>query len=162
MANKVELLSSWKSDFGDIRFNANLYKNNKLVANIIGSYNLPDYDEKRDKEKLIKEIYTDFDNYVQLPKISKCSRLLQEIYEGVCSSDSEMCHIDENDWNDFYSENYSKQDIEKLQREILRYNLKDVISIDCDGYKIVGYGDLSTRFNDDRQIIKQKEERDDR
>ena len=62
MANKVELLSSWESDFGDIRFNANLYNNNKLVANVIGSYDLPDYDDKRDKEKLIKEIYTDFDN----------------------------------------------------------------------------------------------------
>ena len=87
-----------------------------------------------------------------MPKISDCSKLLQEIYDNVCESDATMCHISDEDWNDYYSDNYSDNDIEVLKEEIKKYGLSEVIGIGDDDYKIVGYGDLETRFNDDRKL----------
>ena len=97
-------------------------------------------------------IYDDFKSYLELPKISDCSKLLQEIYDNVCESDATMCHISDEDWNDYYSDNYSDNDIEVLKEEIKKYGLSEVIGIGDDDYKIVGYGDLETRFNDDRKL----------
>ncbi len=87
-----------------------------------------------------------------MPKISSCSKLLQEIYDTVCESDATMCHISDEDWNDFFVDKYSDDDIEILKEEIKKYKLEEVIGINDGGYKIVGYGDLETRFNDDRNL----------
>ena len=38
---------------------------------------------------------------------------------------------------------------------IEKYNLEEVIEIDNGEYKIVGYGDLETRFLDDRNYCKE-------
>lgn len=76
----------------------------------------------------------------------------KEIYDSVCESDATMCHISDEDWNDYYIDNYSDNDIEVLKEEIKKYGLDEVIGIDDGEYKIVGYGDLETRFNDDRKL----------
>ena len=158
---KIEILGTWDSDFDDIRCNAILYQNNEMIANVIVSYDKKDLEEVDDKninEKLQLLIYSDFDKYTTLPKISKCSKLLQQIYDDVCYSESSMCHIDEEDWDLQYSEDYTEDDINELQMEIIKYHLNDVIGIDDGEYKIVGYGDLETRFNDDRKINKSIED----
>lgn len=159
----IKILNIWVSDYDDIRCNAILYKDGNEVANIIASY---DENEIRysigDKDSELTDdfvnqafkniIYTDFDSYLELPKISQCSKLLQSIYDDVCSSDATMCHITNEDWDDYYSEDYTNKDMDILLEEIEKYNLKEVIGINEDGYKIVGYGDLETRFNDDRNL----------
>ncbi len=163
MNNNIKILGTWVTDYDDMRCNAILMQDNKEVANIIASYDECDLRysiENKDSkmtETFIKKafqtlIYDDFKSYLELPKISDCSKLLQEIYDNVCESDATMCHISDEDWNDYYSDNYSDNDIEVLKEEIKKYGLSEVIGIGDDDYKIVGYGDLETRFNDDRKL----------
>ena len=167
---KVEILNIWNSDFDDVRCNALLYSKNKLVANIITSYDKKMIDElkynifhsKKDADKFVQVpfknlIYDSFDKYLNLPKISKCSKLLNEIYDNVCDSDATMCHITEEDWKEYYSENFTEKDIQKLKEEVKKYGLEDIITFDDGEYKIVGYGNLETSFNDDRNISKNKD-----
>lgn len=167
---KVEILNIWKSDYDDIRCNAILYKDKKQVANIIASY---DYETIRNftnqiypNTKFEKQfmnvplktlIYDDFDKYLKLPKISKCSKLLQEVYDTVCESDATMCHITEDDWKECYADRFSNKDIEKLKEEVKKYCLEAVITFNDGEYKIVGYGDLETRLNDNRKFVKEKD-----
>lgn len=165
---KVEILNVWESDFDDIRCNARLYKDNKMIANIIASYDnrdiekyVTDVNSTIDKSfinKVLKNlIYDDFDKYAHLPKLSKCSKLLKEIYDFVCESDSSMCHIDNKMWKEDYADRYDENAINKLQKEIEKYNLDDIVVINDGEYKILGFSDLETRFNDDRKLIRNKE-----
>ena len=79
---KVEILNIWNSDFDDVRCNALLYSKNKLVANIITSYDKKMIDElkynifhsKKDADKFVQVpfknlIYDSFDKYLKLPKM---------------------------------------------------------------------------------------------
>lgn len=157
---KVEILGIWKTDFDDVRCNAIISKNGKQIGNIIVSYEKRDINnlDDKNKEKLFQSvIYDDFEKYASLPKISKCSKLLKEIYDFVCESDSSMCHITNDDWNELYSDRYNENDIDKLKEEVKRYKLEDVISFDESEYKIIGYGNLETKFNDNRKLIRSKE-----
>lgn len=165
---KIDVLNIWTSDYDDICCNAILYKNDNPVANIIASYdepviryNIGDNDSILDetfvKSSITSLIYDAFEEYLKLPKISECSKLLIEIYDCVCSADSSMCHIDSNDWEDLYSDDFNEEDIKILQKEIIKYNLQEVVTVDDGEYKIVGYGDLQTRFNDDRDFKLNKE-----
>lgn len=164
----VEILGIWRTDYGDIACNAILYKDEIPVANIIESYEeatlkciFSDTDsELYDKlidislESFINE---DFEKYLKLPKVSECSKLLQEIYDQVCESDSSMCHVDDIDWMNWKEcYNFKDEDIEILKEEIMKYNLGEIIGIGDDGYKIVGYGNLQFAFNDDRNLKTRK------
>ena len=42
------------------------------------------------------------------------------------------------------------------KEEIKKYNLEDVITLNNYEYKVIGWGDLETRFNDDRNIERNK------
>ena len=84
--------------------------------------------------------------------------MLQEIYDCVCESDATMCHISNEDWDDYYIDKYIDNDLVVLQDEIKKYGLEEIIEIDTGEYKIIGYGDLETRFNDDRNINKSLKE----
>ncbi len=157
----VEVTAIWDSDYDDLRCIAFLSENNIEKANIIASYDSKEFDnlEYSETNKFIFKslIYDDFDSYLQLPKISSCSSLLQEIYDNVCESDATMCHITEEDWQEIYADRYTDKDIEKLKSEVKKYELDDVITFDDTGYKIVGWGDLETRFNDDRNLNNKNE-----
>lgn len=167
---KVEILNVWETDYNDIRCNVNLYENKKPIANIIVSMDLYDINciaknlnHYKNNPEFFQEnaikfiIYDSFDKYLKLPKISKCSTLLKEIYDCVCESDASMCHITDEDWKEYYSERFTNKDFENLKKEIQILGLEDVIGInDCE-YKIVGYGDLETKFNDNRNLGKRKE-----
>lgn len=164
----IKILGTWNTDYDDIRCNAILYQDGKEVANIIASYDESDIRYSiGDKDSEMNEdfvnrafknlIYHDFHSYLELPKISECSKLLQSIYDDVCASEATMCHISDEDWDNYYIDDYTDNDVKTLEEEIKKYGLEEVIGIGDDGYKIVGYGDLGTRFNDDRNLELNKE-----
>ena len=89
---------------------------------------------------------------------------LKEVYGYVRESDATMCHITSEDWKEYYSEHYSEKDLDDLENEIKKYGLEEVVEV-FDGeyitsdnkiiesdYRIIGYGDLETRFIDDRKL----------
>jgi len=63
-------------------------------------------------------IYSKFKEYSELPKISKCSKLLQKVYDEVCNSDNEMCYVTNDDWKELFSNQFDRKDIEKLKEEV--------------------------------------------
>ena len=142
----VNVLSAWKTDYDDYKANIELTRGNNKLGNVIVSY--AEGTIRYLANNLDKELTED----LKLPKISKCSKLLQSIYDCVCQSDSTMCHITEDDWLEYYSNEYSQRDLDILENEINKYNLNDCVVIEEDGYKIVGYGELETMFIDDRNI----------
>lgn len=161
----VNVCDVWETDYGDYKALAEIGKNKELEGTIITSYDEQVIRNITDKEKgslTVNElknafavlICSDIEKYLKLPTISNVSKLLKEIYDCVVTSESSMCHIDYNEWEDFYDD-YNERDIEKLKKEIEKYNLKEVIEIDNGEYKIVGYGDLETRFLDDRNYCKE-------
>lgn len=166
---KVKVNSIYETSFDDVRCDAVLYQNDKAVANIIASYDAKEMNFRCNnnpdlaKEALRVAILDDFDKYIELPKISKCSKLLQDIYDDVCQSDASMCHITSEDWNEFYKEDFTDKDVDNLKKEVKELGLQEVITFDDAEYKIIGWGDLETRFNDDRYLQEKiKSERGDR
>lgn len=159
---KIEILGIWKSDFGDVRCNAIIYQNNKAIGNIIVKNNIDVFNIynkifPHNWIEIFKNmIYENFDKYKKLPKLSKCSELLKEIYDEVCNSDSSMCYIDDDDWKDLYADRYNDKDVEKLKEEVKQYKLDDIITFNEGEYKILGFGNLEISFNDDRKINKQR------
>ena len=166
---KVRVDGIYQTDFDDVRCDAVLYQNDKAVASIIASYDANEMNFRCDnkpelaKEVLRTSILDDFDSYLNLPKLSKCSKLLQDIYDDVRESDSSMCHITEEDWNEFFSYDYTGKDVDNLKKEVKELGLDEVITFNDMEYKILGWGDLETRFNDDRYLQERvKDERGDR
>ena len=164
----VNVTGVWKTDYDDIRTFAEIGKGEIKLGNVIASYdedtirnitgNLKEpLGDREQKNAFAVLIASSFDRYANLPKISNCSKLLQSIYDDVCQSDSTMCHITEEEWNEYYIDDYSEKDIEVLEKEIKKYGLDEVIGIGDGEYKIVGYGDLETRFIDDRDLEINKE-----
>ena len=161
----VNVLDVWETDYGDYKALAEIGKNKELEGTIITSYDEQVIRNITDKEKgslTVNElknsfavlICSDIEKYLKLPTISNVSKLLKEIYDCVVTSECSMCHIDYNEWEYFYDD-YNERDIEQLKKEIEKYNLEEVIEIDNGEYKIVGYGDLETRFLNDRNYCKE-------
>src|SRR5574344_2564894 len=144
----IKIVNHWKSDYGDIRCNAIIYIAKHKVANVIVSFE-EDENWKNNQDEYKDFIKANYEDFINLPKLSKCSKLMQEIYDNVCQSEATMCHITDDDWKEDYADRYSNKDIEKLKEEVKKYHLDDVISFDNSEYKIVGWGDLETSFNDD-------------
>ena len=130
----------------------------KQEANAIDIYNTSDLNcdynnsSEEEIEKALKTLLKENDGIeFKLPKASSLSPLLQYIYDSICESDSNMCHIDYNDWEELKEDNdFLEEDINILKKEIEKYNLYDYITIDDGEYKICGYGGLQCFVNDDR------------
>ena len=161
----VNVCDVWQTDYGDYKALAEIGKNKELEGTIITSYdeqvirNITDIEKGSLTVNELKNtfavlIWSDIEKYLKLPTISNVSKLLKEIYDCVVTSECSMCHIDYNEWEDFYDD-YNERDIEQLKKEIEKHNLKEVIEIDNGEYKIIGYGDLETRFLDDRNYCKE-------
>lgn len=154
----VKILNLWLSDYGDIRCNASISINGKEKANFITSFDRDYYpDWKNSQNDYKEEIKDEWEKYLHLPKLSKCSKLMQEIYDNVCESEATMCHITNEDWKELYADRFTNKDIEKLKEEVKKYQLDDVITFDNAEYKIVGWGNLETCFNDDRKLVRNKD-----
>lgn len=161
----VNVCDVWKTDYGDYKALAEIGQNKELKGTIITSHdeqvirNITDIEKGSLTVNELKNAFavlicSDIEKYLKLPTISNVSKLLKEIYDCVVTSECSMCHIDYNEWEDFYDD-YNERDIEQLKKEIEKYNLGEVIEIDNGEYKIVGYGDLETRFLDDRNYCKE-------
>ena len=154
----VKVSDFWLSDHGDIRCNATISINGKDKANFITSFDRDDYPDwknsQNDYEDGIKE---NWEKYLHLPKLSKCSKLMQKLYDNVCESEATMCHITDDDWKEYYADRFSDRDIDKLKKEIKKYQLDDVITFDNSAYKMVCWGDLETSFNDDRKLVRDRD-----
>lgn len=161
----VNVCDVWKTDYGDYKALAEIGQNKKMKGTIITSYdeqvirNITGIEKGSLTVNELKNAFavlicSDIEKYLKLPTISNVSKLLKEIYDCVVTSECSMCHIDYNEWEDFYDD-YNERDIEQLKKEIEKYNLEEVIEIDNGEYKIVGYGDLETRFLDNRNYCKE-------
>lgn len=114
----------------------------------VENYNSATYEEIEDN--LYKSIENESGWEFEIPKVSNLSPLLKYIYEYVCSSDINMCHISKEEWKELVEDGeFSDDDIIKLKEEVKKYNLDDVLTIDDSNYKICAYGCLQTSFNDD-------------
>ena len=157
---KVEILEILDRDLGDVRCEAILYQNKKAVAHVIASFDTKTVDELNKNNNIEDTVgilmCQNFNKYINLPKISKCSKLLKEVYDETCISESSMCFVDYDDWKESFANKYTKKDIEYLKKEISRYNLESIIEIDNGEFKILCYADLATAFNDDRKIKKER------
>lgn len=163
-AKEVRIQSIYDTDYDDIRCIAILMEKGREIANVRASYESKEFEFllnnkfNYESEIVINHFKTlildEFSLHNSLPKISKCSKLLQNIYDNVCWSDSCMYHVDKDDWENLYADDYTNKDIENLKSEIKELGLEEVVGINDLGYVIVGYGDLETRFNDDRNLQK--------
>lgn len=165
LLRRIKILKIWESDYKDFRCNAILYQNNKPVANIIMICDSDYYGRGFDSlnsnysynvviNTFKKLIYNSFDKYLNLPKISECSDLLNKIYDIVCESDANMCYITDKDWTEDFSKKFTNKDIDFLKEEVKKYGLENVIEFNEMDYIILGYSNLETCFNDDRYITK--------
>lgn len=152
--------SSWDRDYGDVAYNIRLYEDKQNIADVVIC--LDESIDRTSESAEIKEIkeYIEntFDNLKELPRLSKVSKLLQSCCDDVLANDSNMCHIDSETWK--YMKDvlpYSDNDLVLLQNEIKKYQLDNVLEIDTSSSEnvIIGYIDLITEFNDDRNLIKE-------
>lgn len=131
---------------------------NNITSNVIGYYNISDldcnYNDFNDEEikKSLYKLLKQHNGYeFNLARVSNLSPLLQYIYDRVCESESNMCHIDYNDWKELKEDyDFLEEDFITLKKEILDHNLENYITLDDNEYKICAYGCLQCQFNDDR------------
>ena len=163
----VNVLDVWETDFGDYRALVNLsYVQKKPLGNVTISYSKdniyelvehPVYDCNSDEVKQVfkKLVENDLEKYTNLPKLSNCSKLLREIYKNVSESDATMCHITEEEWDNYYAKDFTDSDFDILRNEVNKLGLEEVITFDDFDYKIIGWGDLETRLLDDSKVTKE-------
>lgn len=154
-----EIINYW-NDQDDLYVNY-VVKNNENGerANAIQYFNVSDigcnYNESSEEEikkKLLDLLVKNDGREFSLPKVSELSPLLIYIYDFVCDSESNMCHIDYTDWDELtYEDEFFEEDVFTLKEEIEKFDLKDYITVDTPEYKICGYGGLQCCFNDDRE-----------
>lgn len=73
------------------------------------------------------------------PHISICSPYLAEIIEECRCSDNNMWYVDEGEMPDYV-------DKEELEKEIDKLGLWNYVSVDYDGYDVVVFGGVVTKF----------------
>lgn len=156
---KYNILNYW-NDEDDLYVHYEVEdKENNLTANVIDYYNISDldcnYNDFNDEEikKSLYKLLKQHNGYeFNLARVSNLSPLLQYIYDRVCESESNMCHIDYNDWEELKEDyDFLEEDFITLKKEILDHNLEDYITLDDNEYKICAYGCLQCQFDDDRE-----------
>lgn len=162
----LKILTVYDTDFDDKRVNAILYENNKEIANIIYSFEdtidlYPKQDGVIPGYMLENMLYDNWDYLKNLPKITKCSKLLQHIYKDVKEGETNMYFMDKEDFEWYQEKYHDKNALVNLQKDIDKYGLKNVLEINNNDYVITVYGDFETMFNDDRNLerLKKREER---
>lgn len=103
---EYEVLNYW-NDSDDLYVHYLVFDNkNKRKADCIDYYNISDigynYNSSTNaeiEESLLENIEQNNGIEFKYPKVSNLSKLLKYIYDSVCNSDSNMCHIDYDDWN---------------------------------------------------------------
>ena len=158
----VNVASIWETDFKDIQAYIETEKGNfvasyedSMLSNILGidTDDLYDLIGKNDFDSLENVfatlVFKDKESYFKLPKLSKCSNLLQELFETVLESDNGMFFYEYEDWE---NDGHTEEDLNILEKEIKKYGLQEVIEIKENNCIITCYSDLITRFIDDRGV----------
>lgn len=156
----VNVKGIWETDFKDIQAYIETEKGNfvasyedSMLSNILGidTDDLYDLIGKNDFNSLENVfatlVFKDKESYFKLPKLSKCSNLLQELFETVLESDNGMFFYEYEDWED---DGRTEEELNILEKEIKKYGLQEVIEIKENNCIITCYSDLITRFIDDR------------
>lgn len=168
ITNKIDILNVWKTEFDDYCASIEISKDGVDIGNVIVAFDenvirstIGNIDGKLQKQEIENAIYalvaSEFEKYANLPSIIETSSLLRQIYTIVSESESSMCYITPSDWDEVFSADYPESSITELKEEIKKYHLENMIELDNDGYKIIGYRDLETAFRDDRQVLFEKE-----
>lgn len=158
----VNVAYIWETDFKDIQAYIETDKGNfvasyedNMLSNILGisTDDLYDLIGKNDFDSL-KEVFKvlvleEKESYFKLPKLSKCSNLLQKLFETVLDSDSGMFFYEYKDWE---NDGRTEEELNILEKEIKKYGLQEVIEIKENDCIITCYSDLITRFIDDRDV----------
>lgn len=162
----VIVKDSWiEKDYDSAYFMASLYKNGEYLGDIIEAFNeeelrcnlssSPDLGLNNQlcnysAQELIRD---SFDKYMELPRLNKCSKLLQRIYDDVLDSLEAIWFIEEDAWAENYAKEFSEDDLENLWAEVDKYKLEKYIEsgYDC---LLIGYYDLIKQFLDDRDLQK--------
>ena len=158
MKYKYKLLNYW-NDQDDLYVNYTVEDlETNEIADVIEYYNTSDIGcdyNSASMEVIENSLYRLIEKNngkeFNMPKVSELSPLLKYIYDFVCESESNMCHIDNSDWEDIKEEqDFTDEDVGNLQYEIEKYNLYDYLYLEDHEYKICAYGGLQCCFNDDR------------
>lgn len=158
----VNVKGIWETDFKDIQAYIETEKGNfvasyedSMLSNILGidTDDLYDLIGKNDFNSLENVfatlVFKDKESYFKLPKLSRCSNLLQKLFETVLESDSGMFFYEYEDWE---NDGHTEEDLNILEKEIKKYELQEVIEIKENNCIITCYSDLITRFIDDRGV----------
>lgn len=154
-----EILNFW-NDADDLYVNYIVEDlKNDRKANVINYYNTSDLDcnyntasEEVIENHLYRLIEKNNGLEFNMPKVSELSPLLKYVYDCVCESESNMCHIDYSEWEEMKKDyDFLDEDINIIKEEVKKYNLENLLTINDGNYKICGYGCLQTMFNDDRE-----------
>ena len=126
---KYKILNYW-NDQDDLYVNY-IIKNLETgdQANVINYYDVSDLDcnyNMASMEEIENSLYRLIEQgkgkELTLPKVSKLSPLLKYVYDFVCESESNMCHIDYNDWEELKEEqDFTDEDFETLNQEVDDY-----------------------------------------
>lgn len=156
----VNVKGIWETGFKDIQAYIETEKGNfvasyedSMLSNILGidTDDLYDLIGKTDFNSLENVfatlVFKDKESYFKLPKLSKCSNLLQKLFETVLESDNGMFFYEYEDWE---NDGHTEEDLNILEKEIKKYGLQEVIEIKENNCIITCYSDLITRFIDDR------------
>ena len=99
--------------------------------------------------ELLSTIYDKYIDYIDLPKLSECSPLLQELYKLIASSDKNGVVISIDDWERQFIDKYTEKDYEKLVDEKNYFHLTFGLELDNDH---CDYDDYYYENDEDEEI----------
>lgn len=89
--------------------------------------------------ELLSTIYDKYIDYMDLPKLSACSPLLQELYKMIASSDKNGIVISIDDWERQFIGKYTEKDYENLVDEKNKFHLTFGLELNNDYYDYDDY-----------------------
>ena len=164
----INVIDNWYSSFDDYRGKAEISKNGEKLGTVIVNFSEDeirktigkvedDFSKAEIQSAIASLIATNVEKYCSLPKISEVSPLLRTIYDDLLNSENSMIYISNDDWRIDYSDDFSKDDLRNLKKEIQILHLESIVEFNYEDYLIIGYGNLETSFIDDRGVVPEKQ-----
>lgn len=140
----------------EIIANADFFVDKKIVANVLVEADERIKNNKSDMfeanaELFVELINKDFDKYTNLPKLTECSNILCDLFDISFVDDLPLIISAEN-WNDYFFDKYSLDEINNLNRELKELKLDNVVDINEEDCIIRCDKRLYSYFNDDRDL----------
>jgi len=109
-----------------------------------------DINNEEQMYELLSTMYDKYIDYKDLPRLSECSPLLQELYNLVANNNKNGVVISKDDWEKHFIGKYTEKDYEKLIDEKKLFDLCFGLELDNDYYN---YDDDYYYENDDEEEI---------